>query len=139
MVINRKNEKKPIWTGIVIAVIINVMFYAIEWSLWKYTDLCNGVTWHYYDFAIRMSMGFLGIWALRSLTGGELKTVFCGKITPRAWLWCIPLGLRFVGAQHHDAGNADFSDLYAHKQFVACYWDSYNLGHCMQDSDILYC
>lgn len=96
MVINRKNEKKPIWMGIVIAVIINVMFYAIEWSLWKYTDLCNGVTWHYYDFAIRMSMGFLGIWALRYLTGGELKTVFCGKITPRAWLWCIPLGVSLL-------------------------------------------
>lgn len=88
--------KKPVLTGIVAAAIINSIFYLVEWLLWKYTNLCDGDSWHYYDFAIRMATGFLGIIALSGFYNGDLKSVFCGKCTKKVWLFCIPFAVSFL-------------------------------------------
>ena len=41
-------DKKPVATGIVSALIITIIFYVVEWILWKYASLTNGVRWTLY-------------------------------------------------------------------------------------------
>ena len=89
-------DKSPAIVGIVSALVITIIFYAVEWVLWKYTSLTNGVEWHYIDFVIRMSVGFLGLYVLKVFDQGELKQVFTGKISKQAWLCLIPIGVIFV-------------------------------------------
>lgn len=89
-------DKNPVATGIVSALLITTIFYVVEWILWKYTSLTNGVRWTYIDFIIRMSAGCLGLYVLKVFYQDELKSVFTGKISKQAWLCLIPIGVIFV-------------------------------------------
>lgn len=89
-------DKNPVATGIVSALLITAIFYVVEWILWKYTSLTNGVRWIYIDFIIRMLMGCLGLYVLKVFYQNELKNVFTGKISKQAWLCLVPMGIIFV-------------------------------------------
>lgn len=96
MFMKKLYEKNPVVTGIVSALIITAIFYLVEWVLWKFTSLTNGVSWHYIDFIIRMSAGFMGLYVLKVIYQDDLKKVFTGKISKQAWICLIPIGVFFI-------------------------------------------
>lgn len=106
---NQSYQNYPMATGLGTALGIEILFYIIEWVLWKYTTLCAGDAWHYYDFVIRMGAGFLGLWFLSVIYEGNLKSIFCGKISKQAWLFCIPFGVSFL---------LSFSELFCAKEIT---------------------
>lgn len=94
--LNRLYRNNPVATGIVTAMVLEVAFYMIEWFIWKYTTLSHGSNWVYYDFGIRMGIGFLGMLALIAFYVGDLQSIFCGNISRKAILFCIPFGICFL-------------------------------------------